>query len=483
MKSLRFLWLLWFASCTTYPETLVMSNVTLVDLEAGGTRSGQTVIVVADRIAAIGPSGESEIPAGATVIEADGKFLIPGLWDMHTHVLYPSTHARYFPMLVANGVTGVRDMNGPMDFEAIDSLKRGIAEGVILGPQIVTPGPVIDGPARPASARGAMTRIVETPAQAAVVVDSLARAGADFVKVYHNFTGPLLQAVVEAAQTRGLAVVGHVPYGVPATEAARGGLASLEHLQGMLEACTAAGVPLTEAMAEALELLSQPGKTLADAPRSLIVTVQTERQRMLESFDEARCRQAAAILATQETWQVPTLVSNRGVDLAALDPAFAADERLAYIPAVEQDQWQTAAGAHPLRYDSTGRRQRHRLLNEIMGLFYEAGVPFLAGTDLGVPYVYAGFSLHEELLRLVEAGLSPLDALRAATTGPARFLGRDGHQGAVRVGYDADLVLLDRNPLEDIRHTQQIHAVVLRGHFYDRAALDEMLVAAQQAAQ
>jgi imidazolonepropionase-like amidohydrolase len=464
----------------TAQDALVIQNIDVIDVKRGQVVPGRTIVIENGSIESIGASDSKSYPDGAHIVDGSGRYLIPGLWDMHTHVLYEGVQERYFPMLVANGVTGVRDMNGPMPPAEVAALKESIAQGELVGPRIVTPFRLIDGPARSIDARGPETFVVSTTEEARRAVRELTEQGADFIKVYNSLPDSLLRTVLDETRRHGLRVAGHVPMTVRASDASNWGMASLEHLQGILEECTTAGEGLRLALSDGLAVLAQSGKSMQDVPAETIQAVIGGRQDLVNTFDEEACGILGDVFVRNETWEVPTLVSNRGVDLAAIDSTFQADPRLAFVPDSIAVSWEASVRRHPYRLDASGRHKRQNIIDRIVNLHYGQGVRFMAGTDLGVAYVYAGFSLHEELRRLVEAGLSNADALRAATINSAEYLGLSGRAGSIEPGNTADLVLLRANPLEDISNTETIDAVVLSGRLFERAELDEMLEKARQ---
>jgi imidazolonepropionase-like amidohydrolase len=448
----------------------------VVDLATGETRPNLDVTVVNGRITRVAPGrAYGRPPDGVREIDGAGGFLIPGLWDMHGHVL-PASGARAgawwepdpevaFRLLVAHGVTGVRDMWGSL--EAAARLARERRARNRPWPRVLTPGGILDGPVpyHPDLIP------VGSPDEARAAVDSLAAGGADFIKVYTSLPPDLLGVVVARARQRGLAVAGHVPAAVPAAEAARAGMRSFEHLYGVLEGCSS----------EEPDLLAQ-NVAFLDARASGRNTTRGDRswfRELLGTQDEAPCDALLRLLARESTWQVPTLAALDGV-FRLRDPHAADDPRLAWVNPKAREFW------GPSSYDETRnfadadwelRRRRLDRVRTIVGRMAELGVPLLAGSDFHptIAFTFPGASLHDELGLLVDAGLSPLQALRAATSEPARFLGAQDSLGAVEPGRLADLVLLDADPLADIRNTRRIRGVVLGGRWLPRDTLDAWL--------
>ncbi len=438
--------------------TLVLRDVNVVDVAAGLVLPGMTVVVEGDQIARVGKSDTIAPAAGARVVDAAGKFLIPGLWDMHVHTIFgdwfPGGREIALPLFIANGVTGIRDMGG--DLDVLLRWRMEIARGDIVGPRLVVSGEMLDGP----EPRFPSSIAVSNPEDGRRAVRDLKRRGADFIKLQSLIPRDAVFAIADEAGRLGIPFAGHVPDAVRAAEASDSGQKSFEHLIGIFE-----GSSTRED--EFLEGGKGPGK-------------------FLESFDAARATKLVALLAKNETWQCPTLVWERGgalIEERDLDR----DPLAKYAPL----SWKTGTWrkftdqiVHEFNVDDLATRRRFVEKElELVSEMHRAGVPFLAGTDTAAGvYVFPGFSLHEELQLFVEAGFTPAEALRTATSNPARFLGMEDRLGSIEKGKLADLVLLDRNPLDDIRNTRQVNAVVANGRYFSRKDLDRLLSQVQERA-
>jgi 8-hydroxy-5-deazaflavin:NADPH oxidoreductase len=480
-------------SAQAQSTTLAIRGTWIVDVTDGSLHPDQTVLLQGNRIAAIGPATAIAVPQGAEVVDAAGGYLIPGLWDMHTHLLWSTDEGErlwvkmppdldswtlwehyYAPsldLLIANGVTGMREMWGNPDIAR--RVQADAEAGVRLVPRMIMAGRRVDG--APPLWPGAL--VAATPGRGRALVDSLGAAGADFIKPYSHLAPDVYFAIVEQALERGIPVAGHVPFRVPASAAAAAGQRSFEHLIGILQGCSSEEARLIDHSREQIEAAAHEDRErVAELDRQWKV-------RVLATQNHDDCRTLMATLARSGTWQVPTLVLNRG--LAYLnDPDFAADPRLKYIPPAWRDSWLPENDPYLL---STAegyqlRRQHHARKMEITGLAAQLGVGIMAGSDTPNAFVFPGFALHDELELLVEAGLTPLQALQAATLNPALFLEATDSLGTVEAGKLADLVLLDANPLEDIHNTRRIRGVVLNGRYLDRQALDGLLAVAEGAA-
>ena len=440
------------------PEvSLALRDVTVIDVARGLALSNMTVVIEGDHIARVGTSDTIRLPAGARVVDAAGKFLIPGLWDMHVHTIFgdwfPGGREIALPLFIANGVTGVRDLGG--DLEVLLQWRKEIAQGIIPGPRLVVSGEMLDGPAP----RFPSSIAVSNPDDGRSAVRDLQRRGADFIKLQSLIPREAVFAIADEARILGIPVAGHVPDAVRAAETSNAGQKSFEHLIGIFEGSS----PLED---EFLEGGKGPG-------------------RFLQSFDAARAAKLIALLAKNETWQCPTLVWERGGSLME-ERDLDHDPLAKYAPAAwKAVTWKRFTDEIVQGYDvdlATRKRFVEKEL-ELVGAMHRAGVPFLAGTDTAAGvYVFPGFSLHEELELFAKAGFTPREALQTATLNPARFLGEEDRLGTVESGKLADLALLDRNPLDDIRNTREIFAVVANGRFFSREDLDRLLLQVEERA-
>jgi imidazolonepropionase-like amidohydrolase len=439
-------------------RTLAFTHVTVIDATGAPALPDMTVVIEDKHIVDLGKSAKVKAPPDATIVEARGKYLIPGLWDMHVHTVFgdwlPRNERVTLPLFVANGVTGVRDMGG--DLDVVKQWRGEIDAGRLLGPRMIIAGPMLDGPtpAFPSSAP------VANAADGRRVVDDLKARGVDFIKIQSLIPRDGYFAAAAEAKKLGLMFVGHVPDAVRASEASNAGQKSIEHFTGIFEGC------------------STIEDQLIKGPKSVGVKVST--------FDPARQRRLIELMAKNQTWQVPTLVWERGQWLVD-DIDLSHDPLTKYAPAAWKDKtWPMFVREIMESMDTDPLPVRKHFVQMELDMtlaMFRAGVPFMAGTDTAAGvHIFPGFSLHDELGLFVRAGLTPMQALQTATRNPAVFLGRLAETGTVEKGKRADLVLLDANPLVDIANTRRIRAVVLAGRYFARADLDRMLKGVQEAA-
>jgi imidazolonepropionase-like amidohydrolase len=428
-------------------EDLVLKNVNVVDADSGTVTTGRSVIVSDGYIKEVGAQESVRAPAGARVIDQNGRYLIPALWDMHTHPMEPEA----LSLLVANGVGGTRIMWGlPRHLE----WRARVELGELLGPRLLIAGPIIEGVPPAQAARVVDTegrRLVKTFAEGVAEVRRQKAAGFDYIKVYNNIPLDAYQGLVAEADRLRIPVVGHVPFaaGIEGALAAR--QKSIEHLRGYIEKLVPADAP------------TQPGIDL--------------RSRTLawEYADLSRIPELARATLNAGAWQCPTLGTSIYTAPSSAIERYLATPEAGYLDPQTRDAFRHRSRVKWLSNFTEADFERATRANDKQALLlramHDAGVPMLAGTDSNS----FGFALHRELAALVRVGLSPGEALRTATTNPARFAGLEQEVGRIAPGYAADLVVLEANPLEDIRNTSRINAVILRGRLLDRAALDATL--------
>jgi imidazolonepropionase-like amidohydrolase len=448
-------------------KALVLSRVTVIDVAGGSVKPEMTVIIAGDRIEAVGPFSTVRTPGNALVVDARGKFLIPGLWDAHYHLAheYSANWARdvSLPLLVANGVTGVRDMGG--DFELIKALRKEIAAGILPGPRIVAAGPQLTGTSKD-SVQFLASNNADAARRSGIY---LKQAGADFIKVQSMVPRDAYFAIADEAKRQGLPFVGHVPELITAIQASDAGPRSMEHSMGIWQSCSSTEPELRKSMTEALkDTKTTPDYIFARMSFGL------PPRGTLDTFSDAKASHLFERFARNGTAQVPTLVEEQSFALVVSNRLM--DQRgMNFVPLSMQKPWDLPNILTPLSAeDRQDLVKIVPMMLDVVGRMHRAGVRILAGTD--APWlVVPGFSVHDELFLLVEAGLTPADALRAATLDTAQFLGLQNSLGTIEGGKLADLVLLDANPLEDISNTQKISGVFTQGHYFDRQALDGLL--------
>jgi hypothetical protein len=417
---------------------MAIEHVSVVDLDEGTILEDRTVLIAGDRIVDVQPSASVSLRAGMSRVDGQGRFLIPGLWDMHVHAHRDGRAAWHYPLYLAHGITGVRDAGSFAD-SALYWRAQWSADG--NAPRVWWGSPPIDGSPKVLS----FGEEVTTPAGARAAARRFHQLGFDFLKVYDRLDSASHAALLDEARRLGIPVEGHVPLRLSPMAVVNAGQRTIEHLTLILESCIPGTLDWVKADStkDSMTLLSD-GR-LASA---------------LGRYDAAQCQSLFAQLAARNVWQVPTLVQMRGAFFVQ-DSAFASDSRLATIPATLREEWESYRRDTPRSRLQAGAAVFRRQL-QLVGALHRAGVPLLAATDASnEPWVFPGSSLHDELALFVEAGLTPLEALRTATRNPAHYRG-EFHPLIAR-GSRADLVLLSENPLTNIEHVRRVESVILRG--------------------
>jgi len=428
-----------------------IENVTVIDA-ANGVRANQTVVVRGDTIVSVADAGAAA--QVAEVVDGAGRYLIPGLWDMHVHLTYDDDLTPAMPGLFLRwGVTSIRDTGGLLH-EVLPMVRAMRAEGA-LAPRVFFAGPLLDGArvvydgdGRPEI--GVPNRGVEA---ARANVAALVEAGVDFIKIYEMVTPEVFDALAADAARRGLPIAAHVPLAMRAREVAPR-VHSMEHLRNVEMDCA---IGADRLLATRRAVLSEDPEEPGSALRSRLHSLQ--RLPAVAAVDPAECDQVLA--AMTHTIQVPTLRLNA----FSLRPPYARDDWFEAIEAAPEPiaaSWRAtgeARRAAPPVADTVFAAWSLRLVGDM----YRRGIPIGAGTDTPINFSLPGYALHSELEMLVRAGLPPLEAIRSATIRPAEFFGLQAEMGSIAPGMRADLVLLGADPLADISNTRRIEAVVAGG--------------------
>jgi imidazolonepropionase-like amidohydrolase len=411
-------------------QTLAITRVTVVDVVDGRLMPNSTVAITGGKITSVTPNGRP--PAGVRIVDGQGRFLIPGLWDMHAHMEASGESA--LQLSVANGVTGLRDMGSDVDL--ILKMREATASGRVLGPRIFAAGPILDDP----PGNWPFRMRVRSAEDGRSAVRLLKRRGVDLIKVHDNTPREVFFAIAEEARRQSLPVAGHVPRGMTAEEVIGAGQRDIEHLSnGSLWRRCSSG----------------------------------------EAYRPEACRPFFEMLARRGVWQTPTLAATAEIMTVGTPASEVKADRLAYASQSLRKMWAGNQGTF-------GTPELIRILRTISAVgatvtndMARAGVGILAGCDSMV----SGFCVGDELAAMVRGGMKPLTALQTATLNPARYFGLEQTLGTVAPGRTADLVLLDANPLTDITNVQRVHAVVVAGRFLDRKALDQLLAQVKVAAR
>jgi imidazolonepropionase-like amidohydrolase len=435
---------------TTPADIYAITNISLVDVENGIAIPNHTVIVINDRIDKIGAQGKVDIPRGAIIINGHGLYLMPGLVDAHVHYFDAPVFGR---LMIANGVLLVRDTGMPNEY--ILPLRDQLNRGETLGPELITTGAILDGdpPIIPSISVG-----IKTPEEGRAEVRKQAAVGVDMIKTYSRLDKDVFLAIVDEAKKSNLKVVAHLPESIYIEDAAAAGLGSSEHFNGFEKVIA--------------KLLGEPVK--------LIFAGQASDSGYFQRLDEVNPEELHGVyqrIRASGMTLCPTVVTFK--TLTNIDPFRNGNfPRSEYISQGVTDLWKSMWTQQQNLPDFIWQNWMRMVID-----LNKAGVPLMIGTDLMLPGIIPGYSVHEEMVIWQEAGIPAADVLRSATLVPAQFMGLEDRLGSIREGKTASMVLVRANPLEDISSAQQIESVFLRGRYFSREDLDQLLDEAKELAQ
>ncbi len=441
---LALLWVRPLLAAEVRPQRLVITHVTIIDTRTGQLLKDRNVVIVADRIVAVEPATSARLQRGDVLVNGRGKYLIPGLWDCHVHLSWTTESA--LPLLIALGITDVRDVGGKLT--ELEDWRARIANGSLVGPRIMRVGPILNGksfnayqfvPGSAEATRGA--------------VRLLTFLGMDEIKVHRRMPRDWYYAAIDEAKKLRIDIVGHIPIEVTPEEASNAGQYMIEHTETLFEGTFAANL------------------TDVQVPGAIRAWLATDKPDHLFS-----------VFAKNGTWVDPTVAGYLEV-ADMIDPAVPPNPRYRYVAASQRKQFLEQQRQHPMSPEEVHAWREHmNLLVDVTARMHQRHVRLVAGTDAAGPRL-VGFSLHRELEVLVQAGLSNLEALEAATLNPAIAFHREKDLGTIEPGKLADLVLLDANPLERIDNSQHINSVIAAGRLFSRGDLNGLMARAERLAK
>lgn len=464
------LWQSTALAATKVTEGLVIQNATIVSTRDGSLSRNMDLILKDGEISQIGAAGSFSVGGDAKSFDANGKFVVPGYLDMHVHVIDADNPETYLDLMLAYGITGFRQMSGSDEMLA----NRADASTPSQPEALVIPGRVLVPPTAP------------TPDAVVAEIHRQKEAGADFIKVL-SLAPPVYLKALEETTKLDMPFAGHIPPSMDPESVAGKGISAIEHLGGLeslLIGCSSNEVALREKIAkhphqpppklppEQMKRVIE--RMIANPVHSHSVLEYAVIDEVIGTYDEDKCQAQAQVFAENDTWQIPTLIRLRTMQFGDAD-IYRNDPDLQYVSSSRLAMWNELGDQFGTEITAEHRQALERLFEfqlKLTKVLDDAGVPMLAGSDLGGQWVLPGSGLHREFELLDEAGLSPLTILQMTTLNGAAFLGREDTMGAVEVGKGANLVLLDENPLADVKNLNSIHAVVRAGQLYDSSDLD-----------
>jgi hypothetical protein len=456
-------------------QDIIIKDVNIVDVQNGRIVPNQDVIIQDGRLSSIEITSNKAHATALHVVDGRNKYLSPSLWDMHTHSFKTSPQFHH-PLLIANGVLGVRDMSGCLSeddsfwacikdrktWNRATESKTGLSPRYFLQSSYQTNG----GNEVPKGFPGFFQ--ANDLANTEQLVSFYKSAGADFIKTYSELSPEAYKALARQAQAQGLGIAGHQPVRVSLTETIAAKQQTIEHPRLFLMECY------------------KGQEQFRALPNPLSAYTTEYKAQLLDRHDAEHCKKMFQEMADSSTFWTPTM---QVLQLGAKgnDRSFREDPRLRYVPAIINfGIWQGDADQSAKRSTTAQGRnvdtELYALAMKTLAQAHDAGVKILIGTDTGDSYVFPGFDVHDEMAEYVEAGIPPQDVLRMATIDAAKFSRANGRFGSIQVGKAADMMLLSANPYDDIRNTQKIDAVFYNGQFFDRKALDRLLDFAEQQA-
>ena len=463
------------AQRATINSGLLLTDVTIVDTHTGKLTPHMTVVTDGGKITRVGRAGALVAGGTAHSVDAKGKFVVPGYWEMHAHPIDSPDRADNLTLMLAYGITGFRQMSGS------DALLQQRKAGTLM--------PASDTPELLAMPGSILLRVnAGTVPQALAEVDKQKGEGADFIKTI-DVPPPVFFAALDEATKDGLIYDGHLSPGVDAVKASAAGMRVIEHLGPMetiLISCSTDEANIRQAMAARAAAAAsapppEPASLGKDATTNPMLTrlgadpTSLKRmQHILDTYSDEKCGKVAQAFAANKTWQVPTLIRLRTTEFGD-DPLYKDNPNLKYVGPATRALWDATAQrftAKLMPADRDTAKQLFQTQLKMAKLFGDAGVPMLAGSDFGGMWLVAGYSLHQEFDLLAQAGFTPLRVLQMTTLNGAQLLGREASAGSVEVGKDADLVLLDGDPTASVANLHGIYAVVRGGKLYTRESLE-----------
>ncbi len=452
-------------------DQYIIDNVTVID-PINGDQGKRHLLIHDNQIALISKASITDEYPNTKIIDASGKYVMPGLWDAHIHFDYDKLVApKMLDLFLGYGITYVRDTGGQIDI--VKAWKEKAQSDPSRYPMVKIAGPLIDGKdnvydghspkAPPLSVQSKDTSDIRK------IVESLVQNDVDLLKAYEMLTPDQFAYLMQLAKKYGLKVTGHVPLSMTVSQAADLGFNSMEHFRNIELSCSYEREQLLD---QRQSLLKNKDEIEGYVLRSNIHTAQ--RIRAIETNDESMTDEVLTSLKKNDTWQIPTLTLYAALaDRPYLDGIWS--ESYEYLPDTVKNSWTARIKEMVSKPVTESLQQQVDWYSHIFSKVYEKEIPFMVGTDCPIYFLTPGMSLHEELRHMVRCGMQPIEAIQAATTNPALYFDMENEIGRVKQNYIADLIILDKNPLDDIKNTLTIHAVIKNGKYWSKSELEKIL--------
>lgn len=445
-----------FFSCNISDEKILIHNVNVID-PLDGISKNTNVEISNNKISRVGKKTSIFY---SKKIDGSGKYLIPGLWDSHVHLYFDQELAKDMPMLFLKfGITSIRDTGG--DFNFLDSIKKLSEKYPKSYPRLKISGPLIDGKFNVYNGERLPNLSVKTEnvKETESVVNKLIASGADFLKAYEMLSPEQFEIIMKIAKKKKINVTGHIPLSMDIETASNLGLNSLEHIKNLELWATK---DKNELLKERRGMMKNTRDLSGLSLRGMIHS--TQKNYAINNLDENETIKIYDALYKNSTWQIPT-ISIYKVPIYKIFKSEYWIENLKYLPKKTRETWKQRIDFSNDKIDPK-QKDFSDWIQKTTGEMYDYGIKFMAGTDTPLGFLIPGFSLHTELELLVESGMSELDALKSATINPSRYFKMENDLGLIKEGYIADLILLNKNPLNNIKNTLDIYAVIKDGEVY-----------------
>ena len=473
MKKFILFFSLFIFSCSEetifFENSYVIENINIID-PIDGLSSNKTVVITKNKITEIFNSNEIKVSKKNKIFNGEAKFLIPGLWDAHVHFAYQTELAdSMMDLFLLHGITSLRDTGGPFDF--VNRYKQNSLENPKTKARLKIAGPLLDGKFNVYDGSDHTHPVLSIKNvddnELRKNVEMLIENKVDFLKAYEMLSPSQFKLLTELAKKNNLKLTGHVPLSINVEIASSSGLNSIEHFRNIELSMTKM---TNDLLKERKEILKNKSALRGASLRSLLHNRQ--RMRSIYNLDSSKIKNVVDILAKNDTWQIPTLKLYKNFASKSYKSK-QYDSYLNLLPKNIGENWRKTISQLEDNEDKE-RMDFTKWQSSMVKYMHKKGITFMAGTDTPIGFLVPGLSLHQEIEELTNSGLTNLEALKAATINPSKYFNLQDSLGRIKPNYIADLIILNQNPLIDIKNTRKISAVIKDGFFMNRKYLDSI---------